>query len=318
MMTRQQKLNKLSKKRPLIIHIVSPADKWGGGARAWGDTWVKWELTRNFVALGAKVSVSKPDVHPPDILIHLAGGVLEYVYGKKIYQYPNSIFKIIWLYSHPEQLLSLNLSHYDTVYCCSLFLLDKLRKMDIRNTHPMLGATSKIDLNLPKNCDILFLGNNRGPRGIHGRKIVNDLKSIAPLPYRISIWGLNWRGHVPSTWYGGNYWPYPKLNELYGSAKICLQDHRPEMNQNGIVSVKVFDMLASGGFVIADQNVGLNGIFRGAVPQYKSARHLKELIDYYITHPAEREALRRRGQEKAISCTWRSRAKLFLKEFGVE
>ncbi len=315
-MNRQQKLTKLRKKRPLIIRVITPADKWSGG-KAWGDTWVKWELSRNFIALGMRVSVSKPDIRVPDVLIHLSGGELDYVYGKKIYQYPKEIYKIIWFYSHPEKMRSLGLSHYDKVYCCSLFLTEEVRRAGYQNVFVMLGATSKTDLHLSKKYDVLFLGNNRGPRGVHGRRIINDLKSLAPLPYKISIWGTNWKGHVPDAWYGGAYWAYPELNKLYGAATICLQDHRPEMNKAGIVSVKLFDMLASGSFVISDQNKGINGIFKGSVPQYRDAKHLKELLGYYLHHPNERESLRKRGQKIARSCTWRSRAKLFLKEFGV-
>lgn len=317
-MNRQEKLTKLKNKKNLIIHITAPSDICSkhSARKMWGDNWVKHELIRAFRSLGATVVAARPDLNPPDILIHQSGGGIEYVYKKKIEQFPSQTYKIIWVYSHPEAVTNKSLQGYDEIFCCSLFFLEKLKKMGYQNAQVMLGATSKRPISTPKKYDIVFVGNNRGPYGKDGRKIINDLKSLGNLPYKISIWGANWKNKIPDAWYGGLYWDYPKLGNLYASAKVCLQDHRAEMSREGFVSVKLFDILGSGGFAISDKNIGIRGIFKGAVPEYESPKHLKELLDYYTNHPAERTAKIRLGQQTVFRCTWENRAKLFLREVG--
>ena len=265
--------------------------------------------------LDHKVSVSRPDVKPPNVLIHLSGGEIEYIYKKRITQLPNSIYKIAWVYSHPEKPNSTNLRGYDRIYCCSTFFIEKLRQMGYTDAQVMLGATSKRPVRVPNKYDIVFVGNNRGPHGMDGRKIINDLKSLGSLPsYRIGIWGNNWKGKIPDSWYGGRYYPYPQIQNLYASAKVCLQDHRLEMNREGFVSVKIFDILASGSLPISDVNKGIDPIFKGAVSQYRSAQHLKQLLDRYINDPQERTRLIKLGQKTAFACTWEKRAALFVGE----
>ena len=88
------------------------------------------------------------------------------------------------------------------------------------------------------------------------------------------------------------------------------------MSKEGFVSVKLFDILASGSFAISDSNIGIRGIFKGAVPQYNSAQHLKQLLHRYITDPKERARLIKLGQKTAFACTWDKRAALFMREIN--
>lgn len=314
-MIREQKLDLLRNKKDIIVHIAAPSDvSLPGLARnLWGDNWVKVELSSAFRSLGYRVSVSRPDVNPPDVLIHLYGGEIEYIFGKRIEQFSNNIFKIAWVYSHPEKASSTSLRGYDRIYCCSTFFVEKLRQMGYA-AQVMLGATSKRPVSVPNKYDLVFVGNNRGPHGMDGRAIIDHLKSLGNLPFKVGIWGNNWPGKIPASWYGGRYWPYETLNELYASSKVCLQDHRPEMVNEGFVSVKIFDILASGSLPISDANKGIDPIFKGAVPQYQSAQHLKQLLDRYIKDSKERERLIKLGQKTAFACTWEKRAALFVKE----
>jgi len=314
---KSEKISRLQQKKTLTVHIIAPSDiSPSKYARSlWGDNWVKEELSKALKKLGYRISISRPDVHPPDVLIHLSGGEIEYVYKKRIEQFPNSIYKIAWIYSHPEKVSTTNLRGYDRIYCCSTFFIKKLWEMGYTEARVMLGATSKRPISMPNKYDVVFVGNNRGPHGMDGRAIINHIKSLGNLPYRIGIWGSNWENNqVPKSWYGGRYWPYEELNKLYASSKICLQDHRTEMVNEGFVSVKLFDILASGSLAISDANKGIDPIFKGAVPQYESAQHLKQLLDHYINNPQERERLIKLGQKTAFACTWEKRAALFVEE----
>ena len=313
----ERKLRQLRNKKEITVHIASLSDTAAPGLsrNLWGDNWVKEELSKALKKLGYLISVSRPNQKPPDVLIHLSGGGVSHIYGKPIEKLPNSIFKIAWVYSHPEAVNAQNLCGYDRIYCCSMFFIAKLHAMGYKDARVMLGATSKRPVKVANKYDIVFVGNNRGPHGMDGRAIINHLKSLGDFLYKIAIFGNNWKGKIPDSWYGGRYYPYPEIQKLYASAKICLQDHRSEMNREGFVSVKIFDILASGSLAISDANKGIDPIFKEAVPQYKSAQHLKQLLYRYINDPKERARLIKLGQKTAFSCTWEKRAALFMKKF---
>ena len=117
---------------------------------------------------------------------------------------------------------------------------------------------------------------------------------------------------MPEKCYGGGYVDYARLNELYNSSLITLNDHHEDMSREGFVSVRIFDILASGGFCISDKNCEIEKIFGDTVPQYESPEHLKKLIDFYISHPKQREELMKKGREIVLKHTWEKRAKQFL------
>ena len=127
------------------------------------------------------------------------------------------------------------------------------------------------------------------------------------------VWGNLWESILPKKYYGGRYWEYGRLEELYASAKITLNDHHPDMEREGFVSNKVFDILASGGFVISGKNRGLAPIFNDSVPEYESAEHLKELVEYYLDNPEKRQCLMGKGLKIAKTHTYAERAIQFAK-----
>jgi spore maturation protein CgeB/predicted SAM-dependent methyltransferase len=135
-------------------------------------------------------------------------------------------------------------------------------------------------------------------------------------PYDFKVWGNLWEHILPRKYYGGRYWDYRRLDELYACARITLTDHHPDMAREGFVSNKIFDILASGGFAISDRNAGLDKIFGKAVPQYESPDHLKELVEFYLSHPDERERLMLAGREIALGNTYRDRAIQCVRQFS--
>ena len=173
----------------------------------------------------------------------------------------------------------------------------------------MIGATAKKPLQEEIKYDIVFVGNTRFDLP-YDRKIVHD---VGETPHNFKVWGARWKDKLPQKYYGGQYIDNQSLDNLYASSLITLNDHHDDMSREGFVAVRVFDILASGGFCISDKNSGIEEIFGDAVPQYESARHLKELIDYYINHPDERLKLMEKGREIALSHTWQKRAEQFLK-----
>lgn len=259
----------------------------------WGDYWVKYELIKAFGEIGCVVTNVEPD-----ITIHLFGSPAKL---------PKSAYKIVWIYSHPDRVNASVLSQYDKIFCLSPSFIKKINEMGFE-AELMTGATARRPVQSEIKYDIVFVGNSR--RLPYGRKIVQD---VGETPYNFKVWGWGWKNILPQRYYGGEYIDNQRLDELYASSLITLNDHHEDMSREGFVSVRIFDILASGGFCISDKNSGTEEIFGDSVPQYESPEHLSQLIDFYINHPDERLKLMEKGREIALSHTWQKRAEQFLK-----
>lgn len=86
-----------------------------------------------------------------------------------------------------------------------------------------------------------------------------------------------------------------RLNTLYASAKIAVGDScfggRPFY-----VSDRYFETRGRGGFLIHPHVMGID-TFGVVHYQPENLQQLKERIDYFLTHDAEREAMRKTGHE---------------------
>ena len=71
------------------------------------------------------------------------------------------------------------------------------------------------------------------------------------------------------------------------------------MYQDDIVTMRVFDVLACGGFVLAERSSALAELFEiGAeVDCYASADELEAKVAHYLAHPDSARAIARRGRE---------------------
>lgn len=258
-----------------------------------GDYWVKYELIKAFGEMACIVTNVEPD-----IVIHLFG------FPTRL---PKNAYKVVWIYSHPDLVNARVLQQYDKIFCLSPSFTKKINQMGFE-AKLMIGATAKRPTPREIKYDIVFVGNSR--RLPYGRKIVQD---IGETSYNFKVWGTGWESILAKKYYGGQYFDNQRLDELYASSLITLTDHQEDMNREGFVSVKVFDVLASGGFCISDKNYGIQEIFGDSVPQYESPEHLSQLIDFYINHPDERFKLMEKGKEIALSHIWQKRAEQFLK-----
>ena len=295
----QEKLDRLRKKSRVTIRIKARSDT-DPNRQLWGDHWVKVELGRELVRLG--LSLVEKD---PDVILHLFGSPV------KNPPLPEHTYNLVWVYSHPDLVTPHNLTHFDKIFCASELFIPKLQAMGYFNVEAMIASTSKKPLKVPLTHDIIFLGNARSSRS-DGRGVVRDLRETT---HNFKVWGNLWKELLPDKHYGGKYWDYHKLEELYASARITMNDHHPDMAREGFVSNKMFDILASGGFVISDKNIGIEKIFGQAVPQYESTEQLQELVTLYLEKPVEREKLMIEGRKIALSNTYRDRAVRIVRDF---
>jgi spore maturation protein CgeB len=89
------------------------------------------------------------------------------------------------------------------------------------------------------------------------------------------------------------------LRKYYSSAKIVLNDTRPDMKQLNFISNRIFDATACGSLVISDYVKEIEDVYGDSVPMWKTKEELIELVKYYLDpkNEAERIEKAKRAQE---------------------
>lgn len=131
--------------------------------------------------------------------------------------------------------------------------------------------------------DILFVGSNWHDR--------TSLCYALEAGFTVAVYGYNWQGIVPPEMYKAPYIANTELNRYYSSAKIVLNDHRPDMKDFGFVNNRIYDATAAGALVISDYMPEIETAYGDAVPMYKNKEELARLLEYYLAHEDERLAL---------------------------
>lgn len=113
------------------------------------------------------------------------------------------------------------------------------------------------------------------------------------------------------------------LNNLYSSSKIVVGDTLCiGFNYPDYWSDRVYETIGRGGFMIHPYIKGLEREFEDkkhlVFYEYGNFEQLKELIDYYLEHDAEREAIRKAGHELVKQkYTYKNRWQHILKELNI-
>ncbi len=90
------------------------------------------------------------------------------------------------------------------------------------------------------------------------------------------------------------------LPRIYSASTINLDIGR--LYQNDIVTMRIFDICACGGFVLAERSGALAEFFELGVEleSYATLEELREKVAYYLAHPAEARRVAQRGREAVL------------------
>lgn len=277
--------------QPIRLRIVSPSDAEKNlyTQLQWSDFWIKHELIK---ALGNQPGLCVTD-HQPHAVLHLFGFPA---------QLDPRLYNLGWIYGHPDMVTDTELRQYDHLFCYSSAFRSNLAERGYLSDL-MIGASGKQPrTGTAVQYPATFVGNAR--RGGGGRAAVEAaLESGEPF----MVWGNGW-DKLDRKHFAAGYIDYHKLDDLYAASEFVLNDHHPDMARWGFVSFRIFDALASGGFVVSDRNPGIEEIFGRAVPQFSNGQELKEIFDYFRAHQQEKEELRQEGMRVALAHTWQKRA----------
>jgi len=133
------------------------------------------------------------------------------------------------------------------------------------------------------------------------RHRIQVIEKLADLD--IDVWGdAGWAQIERSgVHYKGPAGHFHHLNDIYRSALINIDIGR--IYQPDIVTMRVFDVLACGGFVLAAHCEALAELFHIGleVDSWKTLEELHEKTTWYLNNPEEAKAIAARGREKVLS-----------------
>lgn len=141
---------------------------------------------------------------------------------------------------------------------------------------------------------VLFVGSNHSGKG---RKSVHYAQEMGA---NLSVFGKFWDKQLDPQTLKGKYIDNDELYRYYTNAKVVLNDHREDMAYYGFVSNRIYDVTASGGFVLTDYLPEIERVYGDSVATYKNHDEFKEKLSYYLAHDEERKAMAKKAREITI------------------
>lgn len=277
---------------------ISAAQNW----LTWGDYILGQDLKQGFENLGNQVkaiyidSQSTSDVLQTNIDIYMHGFVpFNPARSEKkknvLYLYYPLETSNMGKYHNLENIqepewysLQTELWNYDLIAVASPTYQKQIEKYGIPTIFtPQFTNPEKFfyEYDKTKAHDILFVGRP-------GYERVSALWAIES-GYDVALYGAGWQDKAPLQYFKGEYIDNDELHKYYASAKIVLNDTREDMKKAGFISNRVFDVTASGGFLISDYMPEIEQFYGNTIPMFKTKEELSKLIDYYLSHPKERK-----------------------------
>lgn len=241
------------------IRLLLPCPKPRKG-NFWGDWFFANSLSKAFIRLGYSVKYEYRAKHKDSSrnnwsTRYLSNNEVDLVIrGSFSYRPIRRRPFFIWLISQVGIITDTELAEAQHIFVASAPFAEKLRSQGLPVTYlpqctdPNLFRSDAIDRT--RASGVLFVGNRRS----YATRPVVDLarRSGADL----SVWGSGWEGQLPSDIWKGRFIHNDDLATYYASAKVVLNDHTPDMLENGFVSNRVYDVLACGRPLLTEEMAG--------------------------------------------------------------
>lgn len=203
--------------------------------------------------------------------------------------------RVLYLY-YVEGLKPEILSEVDVVACASKkFIKEMVTPAGVAATYiPQFTNPDRFKPSAKeadKAYPVLFVGSDHTG---FGRQSV-DYAVLAGA--NLSVFGKFWEKSLQPDVLKGNFIENNELYRYYASADIVLNDHREDMRYYGFISNRIFDVTASGGFILTDYLPEIEEVYGDSVATYKDYYEFKEKLEYYLAHPEERAKMAQRARE---------------------
>jgi spore maturation protein CgeB len=255
----------------------------------------------------------------PDILLVIRGNG----YSEKILQDIRSKHpkvKIIgWWVKDPRndnQLID-DAKLYDSYYCMHRHGYSSENKIKYL---PALGIYSDLyrkqyhDSEQRKLTDVCFVGGQFKRRGYYLSYLTE---------FDLEIYGPGWRKYGASR--KADLSKFLKLRsiwgedlvKLYNNSKIVINISQWSPEEFGGENLRLFDVPSCGAFLLTDHTNDLLNFFTPGVEieTFKSPKELRDKVEYYLSHPEEREKIAKKGYERSLKLpTYIDRAKEIIND----
>ncbi len=259
----------------------------------WGDYWLGLDLISGLKEVGCSARID----YAEDFNKSANENTNIVMRGLKPF-FPKDYSKlnILYIISRFNTISDYEISRYDCVLVGSETIAQQMQKKH-KNVFfvPQFTNTDRFfpEYDARYAHDVLFVGNAyAGVRPVVKMALESGLD--------ISVFGNFWNNKIDDKYIKGIYIDNSELHKYYSSAKINLNDTTETMKANGFISNRIYDVTACGGFIISDYIPEIADVYGDAIPMYKNATELKELVDYYLAHPQERQEKAKRAYEITI------------------
>lgn len=265
------------------IKIAAPEDD----KAAWGDWHFAESLAAAITALGHEVQIDcrnqwhNRSLAQEDVVIVLRGLIP--------YEPRPGQLAFLWNISHPDQVGYEEYDRYGRVYVASESYAGLLRHLIAPPVATLLQATDP-ERFYPLDQEgssakagaherpVVFVGNSRGVE----REIVRWAIEADRPP---AIYGAGWDGLVPPDLVKAANIDNRALGPLYAGAGAVLNDHWPSMAAFGLLSNRLFDVVAAGGKVVSDRVPAIARTFGSAVAEVSGPAELRRAVDRLADAP---------------------------------
>lgn len=286
------------------IKTASPA---GLRGETWGDTHFGRALAAALESLGQEAVVDARQAqrretdYLDDVVVHLRGldefspspGTLSY----------------LWVISHPDMVARTEAQRFDRVFAASLSWSAQQSRRWSLPVEPLLQCTDPERFHPEDSGDregILFIGNSRG---IPRPTVMESIRAGLPL----ELYGGDWGRFVPEDAIAGDRVDNAELGKRYARASVVLNDHWADMQREGFISNRLFDVVAAGGRVFSDDVPGIEEIFGGAVQRYRTVSEIVPFLsDDLDSRFPDEDALREISARVREEHSFAARARVLL------
>jgi spore maturation protein CgeB len=152
---------------------------------------------------------------------------------------------------------------------------------------------------------VSFVGNDiRGP-------IVNLRYFVPAIPFGLTIYGNLWSEPLSQVWKGKL--PMPDLPKLYTSSLINLNAHILEHIELDTINLRIYDILACGGFILSDYVESISSMFGDAVVCTEGYEDEWAKLVRYLADPEERQRRSQEGRKIVLNDhTYRNRVETLI------
>ena len=279
------------------LHVVIAVTEATANTSA-GDYYTAAELARELKRLSYRVSYvsRRPDEAqwyelPPDADVLV--GLLDAYDLRRVRCANSELITVAWIRNWTHRWLSRAwIDSYDLLLASSQVSADLVaerlhRKCGVLRlaANPQRFYGSDADPLL--TCDACFTGSYWNDH----REVIDNLGALAGR--RVRVHGHNWERVPAMREFNQGPLPYDRLNALYNSATLVIDDANRQTKPYASLNSRVFDALAAGTLVVTNNRTGSEEVFQGKLPVYESPAELRKLVDYYTEHSEERASLAR-------------------------